>query len=901
MKKRKIAGSAVAAAMLVNSLVALPLPVGAVDVKVEFEDGTLVNDATVQTDGKGYSGTGYVFLGNNEGDIPEASVTVDIEEAGDYSLKIAYSAPYGSKQGNVTVNGEGLTTAKFDECEEFTELDLGRVSLKAGENTIAVVGTWGWTNLDYVLVTDYVAPERPEIKATQTNTCDPDAIESTKQVMAYLASIYGKQFLVGQQEIYQYGPHGVETEFEYLEKTTGKLPAIRGFDYGNMCCPCYGTDDGCTDRAIEWAEKGGLVTASFHLNVPKVFEDYEIGSTLAWDATTYGVDTDFSPAKAAEEGTKENQYYTQSLDVLAEQFQKLQEKNITVLWRPLHEAEGNGGENTSWFWWGREGSKAYKELWKFTYDYLTNVKGCHNLIWEWNSYDFSTSANWYPGDQYVDIMGYDKYNCNGGQSHNVSSIADTFYNIMDRFNSAKMVAMFECDSIPTLANIEGDQAGWLYYMPWYDGGEESTNFVSNPNINDPADLKELYNSEMCITLDELPDFGTIEIDPNATNPVENTEPTEPEEGHASIAFDSKNNIYQIDLPESGDVVCLKIELADDAINYANGCLGVSVEVDGEYYWANVQWETTKSGVVEVDLVKNLYNVSLGTDVLDEDDPVIDAVKEQLNQQKSFQGQIWYAGIGEDAADTGLVSIVDAYVKKDSGEDVTDPSEDVTDPSEPSDGKEEGKVTQDATTGDYKIVLPEAADKVYLDVAFDEGVTAVTGGLGCVAEVDGKYYWANIEWKANKEGEVEVDLAKSLRNVTLDDEEVTDEDIIAAVKDAIVKQTEFTGQIWYVGIGAEEGELTQAQIKAAYIKKDGEPSTDATEPGDTLYGDVDGNGEVQMVDMIMLNKYLMIGEEVTPQGLINADVNLDGDVAQDDGLNILRACIELITLPVKSTT
>ena len=60
--------------------------------------------------------------------------------------------------------------------------------------------------------------------------------------------------------------------------------------------------------------------------------------------------------------------------------------------------------------------------------------------------------------------------------------------------------------------------------------------------------------------------------------------------------------------------------------------------------------------------------------------------------------------------------------------------------------------------------------------------------------------------------------------------------------------------------------------------------------------MDGNGSVQMVDMILLNKYLMIGAEVTEQGLRNADVNLDGEVQQDDGLNILRYVIDLITLP-----
>lgn len=73
-------------------------------------------------------------------------------------------------------------------------------------------------------------------------------------------------------------------------------------------------------------------------------------------------------------------------------------------------------------------------------------------------------------------------------------------------------------------------------------------------------------------------------------------------------------------------------------------------------------------------------------------------------------------------------------------------------------------------------------------------------------------------------------------------------------------------------------------------------TNSTE--EVVYGDVDGDGKVQMVDMILLNKYLMIGEEIDAQGLINADVDLDGEITQSDGLDILRAVIELITLPSK---
>ncbi len=698
MSKKRVTGGIMAAAMALNCLAALPFTAIAEETVGEFEDGKLENDAKVQSELAGYSGSGYVYLEDNSSTIPAATATVNIAEAGDYALIIGYAAPYGNKGATVEVNGENIGQINFEESADFTELNIGKVSFKAGENTVKINSTWGYTIVDYVKVTEYQPPERPEIKATQTAPCDPKATDEVKALMSYLSSVYGEHILSGQQEIYQYGPHDVETEFNYIEEKTGKLPAIRGFDFGNFCCPAFGSDDGSIDRALAWAKKGGLVTASFHLNVPTDFASYEIGSRIGFEATTYSEKTDFSPAKAAQEGTKENQYYTQALDTLAEQFLKLQEAGVPVIWRPLHEAEGNGGEGGSWFWWGREGSKTYRELYAYTYKYLTETKGCHNLIWEWNSYDFSTSANWYPGDAYVDIIGYDKYNCTDwstGQAtivHNTSAIPDTFYNIMERYNNAKMVAMAECDSFSTVENLTTEKAGWLYFLPWYDGGSPDINFLSDPRFNTEEDLIAMYQSDYCITLDELPKLSDVDYDPEATNGTVNTEPTEPEAGHAVIGQDKDRN-FTIDLPEAGGTVYLEIEMPESA-TYANGGLGVSIEVNGTYYWANVQWEAKKSGVIEVDLVKDLLNVTEGTEPV-EDKAILDAVKEKLVQQKSFQGQIWSAK----GAETSEIKIVDAYVKTEGGEeDPTEPA--TTEPTEPttaeSDEPTSGETTEPAT-------------------------------------------------------------------------------------------------------------------------------------------------------------------------------------------------------------
>ena len=70
-------------------------------------------------------------------------------------------------------------------------------------------------------------------------------------------------------------------------------------------------------------------------------------------------------------------------------------------------------------------------------------------------------------------------------------------------------------------------------------------------------------------------------------------------------------------------------------------------------------------------------------------------------------------------------------------------------------------------------------------------------------------------------------------------------------------------------------------------------------GDVVYGDVDLDGKVTIVDVIMLNKSLMIGEKLTAQQMKNANVDNKGDKPDEtDALNILKAVVELITLPVK---
>ncbi|CAM5613243.1 hypothetical protein SGLAM104S_02782 [Streptomyces glaucescens] len=88
---------------------------------------------------------------------------------------------------------------------------------------------------------------------------------------------------------------------------------------------------------------------------------------------------------------------------------------IPVIFRPFH--ENNGG----WFWWGagHTTSAEYIEIFRYTVEYLRDTKGVRNLL-----YSYSPNSSFggdptgylktYPGDGYVDVLGYDAYDNSAG-------------------------------------------------------------------------------------------------------------------------------------------------------------------------------------------------------------------------------------------------------------------------------------------------------------------------------------------------------------------------------------------------------------------------------------------------------------------------------------------------------
>jgi len=70
----------------------------------------------------------------------------------------------------------------------------------------------------------------------------------------------------------------------------------------------------------------------------------------------------------------------------------------------------------------------------------------------------------------------------------------------------------------------------------------------------------------------------------------------------------------------------------------------------------------------------------------------------------------------------------------------------------------------------------------------------------------------------------------------------------------------------------------------------------TAPEAAVYGDVNCDGKVDILDVIKLNKFLLGSATLDSTASRNADVDLNQNVDATDSLNILKFVVELITLP-----
>lgn len=454
-------------------------------VRYEAEDAVLSGNAVVKN-GADYSGGKCVTGFKAEGD--SCTFTVTIKKTNHYNLNFVSAGDGGSKTNYIDIDGVRYgelitpTTSLGDAVAE-------RVYLEKGTHLIKLSSYWGWIFLDYLEVSASSEPN-DDIFNVEPALVNKNASQSTVKLMEFLCKNYGKNILAG-QTCYD-GMNGAE--FNAVRNLTGKTPAVLGLDMMEYSPSriAHGATDDSIESAIEFDKAGGIVTFCWHWNAPEKF--LINSSSQPWYRGFYTeavTGLDLAQILADKDG-EDYQLLISDMDAIAQELARLRDADVPVLWRPLH--EGSGG----WFWWGSAGADAYKELWRIMYDRFTNYHGLNNLIWVYNG----QSADWYPGDEYVDIIGEDIYAGN----HVYSSQYDRFSAASQYTSVNKIIALTENGCVPDPDLMIRDGAMWSWFATW--GGEyviDSSNQISESYTSKEM-LMKVYSHENVLTLDELPDY-----------------------------------------------------------------------------------------------------------------------------------------------------------------------------------------------------------------------------------------------------------------------------------------------------------------------------------------------------------------------------------------------------------
>jgi mannan endo-1,4-beta-mannosidase len=255
---------------------------------------------------------------------------------------------------------------------------------------------------------------------------DPEATAATVKMLAGLKAATEKGIMFGHQDDLAYGIGWVYPEGESdVKRVAGDYPAVYGMDLGKIEHRAAVNLDSVPFEHMRsfvreiWA-RGGVTTFSWHLDNPLTG-----GST--WDISSDMVVASVLP------GGENHDRYRQWLDNLAGFLASLTDDDgtaIPVIFRPYHEHTG------SWFWWGEKLCTAedFIALWRFTFDYLCKEKGVHNLLFAYSSSGDIEDRDYYleryPGDGYVDLMGFDYYQMAGAADGSFTEAVDRVLGIV---------------------------------------------------------------------------------------------------------------------------------------------------------------------------------------------------------------------------------------------------------------------------------------------------------------------------------------------------------------------------------------------------------------------------------------------------------------------------------------
>jgi mannan endo-1,4-beta-mannosidase len=333
---------------------------------------------------------------------------------------------------------------------------------------------------------------------------DPKATRETRNLYNNMQQLVEKGVMYGHHDDTGYGVNWrLQQDSSDVKAITGSYPAVYGWDLARIELDSTADINGIpfeTQRQLvkDAYQRGGVNTFCWHLDNP-------VNDKTAWDTTANSVKDILADGAAHDK-------YVAYLDRAAKYLKSLKGDNgeaIPVLFRPFHELTGG------WFWWGNKTTdpQGLIAIWRFTIDYLRKNKKVHNLLVVYSTADFNSAEDFlarYPGDNYVDFMGFDLYCTNSvprfvqrfdkqlsilqtvaADHHKIACVPETGY------QGIPDADWWTSSLLPEISKYK------LSYLLTWRNGNPNHYYAPYPGQKSAADFVKFYNSSNVLFQDKV--------------------------------------------------------------------------------------------------------------------------------------------------------------------------------------------------------------------------------------------------------------------------------------------------------------------------------------------------------------------------------------------------------------
>ena len=286
----------------------------------------------------------------------------------------------------------------------------------------------------------------------------PGAMPETRALLQLLYDVSGQHMLTGQHNY----PAIRDRNTQFAADYTGHMPAVFSTDFGHAKegdSDSYLARPEIVQECFRQHQLGALVTICWHAVPPTADEPVTFRQLPDSDPkalkSVQGKLLDEQFRDVLTPGTALHTKWMQQVDAIAVFLKQLQDARVPVLWRPYHEMNGD------WFWWGgRTGEYSTERLYRQIFDRLVNHHQLKNLVWVWSMDRVSRPGmeheKYFPGIEYVDVLGLDVYG---------NDFAQSYYESLEKLSQGKPLALAEVGNPPALEILDR-QPKWTFYVTW---------------------------------------------------------------------------------------------------------------------------------------------------------------------------------------------------------------------------------------------------------------------------------------------------------------------------------------------------------------------------------------------------------------------------------------------------